>query len=558
MKAFSKILVISLVSAGLIFSGCSKKSSSSDFDHASLEGNIPEAYIPEDIALFVSYSLLNDAQFEAMEVLKDKLGGDDKFMELIAEGFDNDYEDTGLEFSEDLLPALGEQARIVLGLRTEGGDAGAFAIATLSEPKKMEDVFDALVEEGSFEKKKLSGVNAYVHENDELYAALLNDLFLVANSAEGLIEMVDMSPKDSLWESDIYQDTLAEVDDEHVFSFSLYPQRLLDVDEIVSQLSAVNGAGTIGAVENQSFTIRVEEEGFAVTGFALMDKKKADDLGVSFDRLPKEEAYLYEEVPVDGLIGYIESFGLEQAINEALKLDPENEAYEEIVKTIKNYTSMDLEEEILPFMDKGYSFAFHQNSDSIFPGMSLYVDVSSDTDNADRFIGKIDAQLTGFVSLLDISFPGAVSRETTRIDGSELSSIVLDLSAADHDGGSSIPSSLTDEPMKLTFGLLDDRLLLTTANVWEEGGSTLSEDAQFEEMREQLSSDVNQGLLYMSVDSFVDYLDTFNSLQDQLNLGVEEVESIDFEEIFEGFVGGIAMSKTADYETRFEGFLMID
>ncbi|MEK7146094.1 MAG: DUF3352 domain-containing protein, partial [Patescibacteria group bacterium] len=487
--------------------------------HTSLKGAIPEQYLPADIAMVLSYSLMDEAQFETMQTLQTELGDPDKFSKAFTDTVSKDFQDTwGLDFETDLMPAFGEQFRVVFAGRPAEveGEVEAFFIGTLSDPKKLEEVFQRLEGEEKISKMPLSDFDAWTKEGEDFYATIDGDLLLAANTPENLQAMKGMEEGESLWSEDAYQADLAELGQDHVFYGILYPGKSAENLELPSGLSLQNMPEVISS---EALVLRAEDNGFRINGYAKLDKEKADENDISFDNVPKSKPYLVQEIPSEGLMGYVESFGLKQAIDEAYKLDTETDTLAGLETSVQNYLGMDLRTEILTFMDKGYAFALHKNLDGVLPGISFFVDVSSDEENAQRFLDKVDGQITGLMTVLESAFPGAVTRGNETIDGSEFTTIELDLGSLPQTGSAPLPAAITGSPMKLSFGLMGDRLLLTTAVAWAGEGDSITDSDFYKNLSAEME-EASEGLILLDAQGVSDYAGSLRTLREQLGLTV--------------------------------------
>lgn len=554
MLKSSRIFLSSLLILSLLLTACNKPAAPAGFMHTSLKGAIPEQYMPADAAMVLSYSLMNEAQFETMQSIQTELGDPDKFSRTFLDTVNTDFQDTwGLDFETDLMPAFGEQFRVVFAGRPAEveGEVEAFFVGTLADPNKMESVFQRLVEEEKLSKLPLSNFDAWTQEGENFYATIDGDLLLAANTPENLQAMVDMEEGNSLWDVQAYQDDLAELGQDQVFYAILYPALSAQSVELPSGISLQNMPEVISS---EALVVSAEENGFRFNGYAKLDKEKADENDISFDNVPKSKPYLVEEIPAEGLMGYVESFGLKQAVDEAFKLETETDTLSGLETSVQNYLGMDLKTEILTFMDKGYAFALHKNLDGILPGISFFVDVSSDEENAQRFLDKVDGQITGLMTVLETAFPGAVTRGSATIGGEDFTTIELDLSSLPQTGETPLPAAITGSPMKLSFGLMDGRMLLTTAVAWEGEGEMITESDFYKSLSAEME-DASEGLILMDAQGISDYAGSLRALREQLGLTV--AAEFDIEELLNGFEGAIAMTKSKTYETRLEGFLKI-
>lgn len=551
MKRTLKFSLAALVVASLMLTGCGRKVDLGQ--HASNEGLMPEAFIPAEVGLFTSYSLRDADQYAAIQAIETKLGEEGQFSELFAQQLDAQYGAEEITYEEDILPALGEQFRVVFGSRPATEDVDAFTVVTLEDPEKMEDVFDVLVGQDLVESKKLSSNSAYVNEENDFYAAIHKDLLFVANRPEGLVEMLDLKEDESLWESDTFQDIMQDVGSDYVFFGGLFPELMGDDLD----LPAGFGVSEIPEViTQQSIVVRAEETGFRFDAYMVADKEAAKDSDISFDIVPKSEPYLHEVVPADGLMAYLESFGLEQTFLQAEALGDEGGGVDQINTIVESYIGMDFEDEILSFMDQGFAFALHQNGTGVVPGLTILFDVSSDPENADDFLNKLDGQLSGVQVMLDQSLPGAISRGDAEVMGEELTKISIDLTSIPSEEHGPLPTVVTESEIQLVYGIIDETyMLISMASAWEDGGESIAESDLYLTLQEELG-DIDQGLLLVSPEGMADFLTSVTSLRDQLGLanGTEMDNMID---LLEGFEGLIAASKTEAFESHFAGYLML-
>lgn len=548
-----KITLMLLLVASLALSSCGRKADLGQ--HASDEGLMPEAFIPAEVGLFSSYSLRDEGQYEALQAIEEKLGDDGKFTELLAAQLDEQYEAEGLTYQEDILPALGDRFRVVFGSRpSSGSEVEAFTVVTLADPEKMEDVFEVLADQGTVESKKLSSHDAYVSEENDIYAAIHKDLLLVANRPEALVEMLDMKESESLWENEAFQDIMQDVGSDYIFFGGLFPALMGEELELPAGFGVSNIPDVI---VQQSIVVRAEEKGLRFDAYMEADKEAAKESDISFDIVPKEAPYLMEEVPVEGLMAYLESYGLQQTFTQAEELGDDTSGIEQLELLSQSYFGMDFKEEILSFMDKGFAMALHQNGTGVVPGITLFIDISSDPDSAEEFLTKIDGQLSGLQLAFDQSLPGAITRGTANVMGEELTLIEMDLSQIPQSAGSGpLPASVTDSELQLIFGIVGDRMILSTASTWEEDGESIADSELYTTLKAELG-DADQGLLLLNPQGISDFLSTVRSLRDQLGLDNGE-QLVAIEDLLDGFTGLIAASKTEAFESHFSGYLMLE
>lgn len=501
-----------------------------------------ETLIPGDVGLFLSYSLENDEQFQAVQDLEKTLGDEGRVSRTLSETLDE-----SLNYEEDLLPALGEQFHMVYGVRAKDDGEQAFSVVTLEDVEKMQEVLDEMVKDGALTSKKLSKLDAYVNEEESFYAAIDRGTLWVTNTADALVEMRDLAEKNSLWASDVYQDSLKDIGKDYLFYGVLFPD-------------AVEGTGIAalpGMINQQTLVVRAEKEGFRFDVYVQADKEKMKEADLAFDDIPRSEPYLFEEVPTTGLMGYMESYGLQQSFEKAEKLGDESGSIEKLDTFFLNFFAMDFGDEILSFMDKGYALSLHQNGEGVIPGMSLLVDASSDKESAEEFVAQMDLQIEGLLVLLEAALPGAVSKDTVMIEGKEFTALTLDLSKIERTPGATqeLPEGLMASEIQLAYGMLEDRLLLTTAKIWQEESGSIADSDLYKDLNGQLKG-VKDGLVLFDAQGISSFVASLSSLRSDLDL--ETTASTDqLDDFLDGFLGLIAASDTQETGSHFGGFLMI-
>ncbi len=521
--------------------------------HVSKDGLIPEQFMPADLGMVLSYSLNDDEQFAAVGVLEEKLGDAGRLTRTVAESFNSQFSEVGLDYEKDLKPALGEQFRWVYGARPKEEGAEVFSVTTLEDAGKLETVFDTLTDAGSFEKKVLSGMDVYMNADDHFYATIHDDLLLVSDTPENLVSMTEVASKDSLWEVEAYQDGMKEIGQNFVFYGFLFPELYNDSVDLSGGLSIAN---IPSAIERQSIVVRAADDGFSFDVNMLANKEKAKEAGLSFDVVPKADPYLYKEMPMEGLMAYFESYGLQQTLDQASKLGDDTSSMDTIREAFRNYFGMDFDDDFMSWFDKGYVLALSQNEEGLFPGITIYVDDSSDEEHAKELMDKVDGQLSGLMSIFEEALPGAVTKDTVTIQGEEFSKVTLDLTELPRSENSPLPSVVTGSSMQLIYGVLDGRVLITTATSWEQDDpETIADSVLYSKLKGKLDS-ADQGLILLDAGQLADFATELRSLREQLGLDVSD-SALDLEDFLKGFSGAIAQSHTEAYSSMFSGYLML-
>jgi len=544
----SRILALSLVLFTVFTTGCFG-SNKAWKPHASNEGTFPEAYLPGDVALVLSYSSRMEDQKTALDAIEAQLGDAGRLGKSFSENMDSQLQGSGLDYEKDLLPALGTSYRVVFANK----DESAFSAITLEDSAAMVKALDSLVQQNQLTRKTLGSTDAYVNEEGRFYAAIDGDILLVASTADDLTGMLDRKKADSLWENDNYQAALKAMGPDYVVYAVMFPAFLAQSAGLPTGVSALPQA-----LQYQAFVARAQDQGLGMEVFVQADGEKAKSLSWDFSAIPRSKPYLFKEVPGDDLMVYMESYGLRQSMEQAQKIGDDTGSFDSLNQFFKNYFSADFNEEILSFLGKAYVFSVHHNGQGALPGLSLFVDVSENLEDAKAFANKLDAQMGTLSLVFQTALPGAVSKETTTIGGESLSTLVLDFSKLSDPalGASTLPPVLTAKPIRLSYGLIGDRLLVTTADVWTKADFTALSDGELYNSLKGHLDGANEGLILVDMQGVVDFMETLRTLRSDLSLGVPQ-QSVDLESLLKGFSGAIFASETKGLESHIKGFMML-
>jgi len=530
-----------------------------DFDsHYSDTGLIPENFLPGDVGMLFSYSLRDSVQYTAVQAVEAKLGDAGRVSRTFADQFDEQFKDLGVDFARDVQPALGDQFRALYALRmtgsnTENTTPEAFGVLTLKDPAKLETLFDVLVDAKQVEMKTLDGATAYVNNDKSFYAVIHDDLLLMADNADNLMAMLKQDSDTSFWASDTYQDALLDVGSDQVLYAMIFPANYLGAPSLPGSFSL---SDIPSIIDHQTLVVRAEEAGLRFQAFVIADEEKAKAVDVSFDAIPHSDPYLFKDVPSEHLLGYFESFGLKQSLDEATKLGAQIELLDTLRTQTRTYFGMDFDEDILSFLDKGYALAFHQNGTGILPGMSVYVDIASNPDGAKELVDKVDGQLSGLIASFGAALPGVFTKDTVTVNGATLSRIKVDLTSIPRTADSPFPTAITDSPIELIYGIVGERLLISTATAWEAAKPvSIADSTLYKDLGAELTG-VTEGLILVDAQELAGYAATLRALREQLDLQNSE-EATSIEDFLKGFEGFVAAGHSNAYDTLFGGTLKL-
>jgi hypothetical protein len=553
----AQIALTALLGTAVFLTACSGGGETIGSVHESDSGLMLEDFIPMDVDVVFSYSLLEDEQYANVQAIEAALIEDTTLTDLIAESFNEEFADTGLDLETDLIPAFGDQFRMMLGMSVES--EMIYLGATLSDPERMELVLTTLVEAGTLDEKRLSGANVYVGVDEDFYATVHDDLLLISSDVTAIENMTDL--EETLSDNEFYQDALKEVGDAHVAYGMIFQEAIManseELDASVFGLYSELGMTDVTAsTAYQVYMMAAAPNGLEFELVVQANEEKADENGVRFDHVPVVESSLYEVIPAEGMMGYAEGYGLQQTLDQAMLLEEDSEVLLAVSEFFTNYFAMDFETEILSFMDQGMAMSIHAEEGNVFPGLTFMFDASNDLENAENFVAQMHGQLSAYATLFGAELGEALQVRTLETHtGDELHLIHFDFAAIPQEEGvpTGIPTEIENATLQLAYGMMGDNLIISMADIWGEDMESIADSAFYATLNAELPEGAGLGL--MDVGGIISYIETLEGLRGDLGLG--DSEATDVIEFLDGFYGFIGKSEYEQYRAESHGFLMI-
>lgn len=528
-RVFTLILALGLLSA------CG---SSVDWDALSSEdGHVPEAYLPEDLAAVVSFSLLNEEQAQNIRDLETRMKKEESIQETLGQSLDAE--------TQALIQALGEKYRFVFGVQQgEAQEKNQFFVATLADVDAMKKSLEAMKADQTLSEYKVQGNLAYANKDKTAYFMVEKDLLLMATRPDDLVGMLDQ--KNALQKNESYVEALKEHEaTEDVFFAQLRPNSL---DAVSTK--ALTGISSL--VASQTVSIHAEGDGLAMTYTMQADPEKMKKAKLESLYEAREKAYLAKDLPAKNLMALYEAYDIAGSF-EMLKTLGGSSPLDAWSDSTQRFLGLNMDE-IMLLLDKGALVAAYQNGEAVVPGLTLLVDVESDPEKAKTLMTTIQTQLSSLAALLETSLPGALVLELAK-DEKEWNRLRLDLSQLPQNQANAVGALLSQEPLELLFGLRDNRLMLSFASVMgEENAEPLKEDARYQALLKKMQGE--EGQIYMDVQALSQYLASVRLLREAL--GLEETASLaQMESFLQGFDAFMASGESFAKGSRMDGFLQI-
>jgi hypothetical protein len=349
--------IAALIALGLALSGCGAKDQAATASGAEI--------VPADVPVFVAInSDLSSDQWRQVDELLRKFPARSM---LIGELRSSLKEDSGLEYEDDIKPALGDEIDLVW-LDFENGGSN---IVALTKPKD-EDAFERMLEKGNS-----SGP-------DELICEKTEGWFACADSQAKVDRFQAMPSEGKLADDELFNDALAELPDEALVHVYVRGQSIV---EALKDFDFPGAPLPLGADQQPEFlSAALAAEG---SGFRLVGSGRAAQAPQA---QPKPfESKLLDVVPADAVAFLTFKGGdtYQQQLDELEK----NEAYRMGVREFERMLGMPLSSLLKVFEDE---VALYVRPGSPIPEVTLLIEAPNEQDT----LRKVDTAITALTKTL--------------------------------------------------------------------------------------------------------------------------------------------------------------
>jgi len=570
----------------LIFSGCQQTSSGLPSALATSKGLLAEAFLPQDSFVVFEFGANNQQQQDTFAKLLQHFPAEDQktFGQNLVDGFDHDLTTVGLDYQKDIVPAIGNNLRVLVAIKgqpSQQKEPDVYAFVPLADPSKLDSVFDKLVQSGSFTKENYnsSAIFSRTNSNNPQFMARVDDMLIVTNSENNLKQALDRqhSAQPSLLQDQSYQKALQQLKPSLAFIY-INVQGVFDVlrqdptsrTQFEKAFGQLPGGSFVSALQGEMFSVQAEDQGLRLYGSVFGDGQKMKALSENFLTIPNHQPYLYKRVPGDSTIAYFEGYNLHQILNYDFEQLQNVDGFSDGLTAIKNSFSqigLDFDKDVLTLFDEGTAFVFRNNG-TIFSSMGFYTDVEKHFDEANKVMQKLNLILDGVLKNARASAlkdtPDLVTNEAVDMNGSKVYVLRLHLDkAGSQNKNLAMLQLFLTKPLELWYGVTNDKLAFIAFEPnFDQIYSTspkIADDKNFQQVVAQLPG-LNSGLFYLSPATFVDYLDKIvglssmnsaNSTQDQQNY--QKMRA--YLKAFTGFV--FTTTPVSAGEAHIEGFIKV-
>jgi hypothetical protein len=349
--------IAALIALVLAVSGCGAKDQAATASGAEIA--------PANASAFVSIdSDLSSDQWRQVDELLRKFPA---YPMLVGEVRESLEEDTGLDYEDDVKPALGDEVDLVWLDFANGGEN---AVA-LTQPKD-EDAFEKMIEKGNQEGP------------DDLICEKLDDWSVCSDTRAKIERFRQQSGDEKLADDQVFNDALAELPDSALVHVYVRGQGIIDALKDLDFAGSPLPLGADQGLEYVSAALAAEGSGFRLVGAGRAAKAPET-------QTEPFESKLLEVVPGDA-VAFLAFKGGDAYAQQQRELE-KNEAYRMGVRELERMLGMPLSELLKVFKDE---VALYVRPGSPFPEVTLLIEAPNEQDT----LKKVDATITALTKTL--------------------------------------------------------------------------------------------------------------------------------------------------------------
>lgn len=452
------------------------------------------------------------------------------FGKLFINGFDSKLEDSQISWDKDIAPifkgkwSLGFATDQDLSDHSKKPDHLYFA-GKFSEIKAVKSLLNksAAGKVGYWENveyEKNDGVEYWTNNSSQVYLAIDDDIFLIANSDEARKSAVNRLEKglDSFDGSKMSKDGFVRVYAKNNFSnpsetmaVKLFGQRYLKMLEAV-KFFIVN----VSALEG----------GFKAVAFSEVEINAFKDLGVN----PDYRVSLIDKVNSKGLIYYGEGSSMKAEIWGYL-LPDESDSDKKLLQGFFSDSDKQILKKLDPFFSVPYAIAI-SDRESFLPAVAVYFQFDEkDAEKAKVLSADFDGYVDEVIKELTVGF---LKKDLVAVKGGALHKVYFDWKALPI--SQSFGIDLTSMKTEFYYGLMGDNvfvLALYTDFPNDYGQNPLSADPQYLDAVKKLGDIYGSSVSYLNTAPFLTYIDRFIPL---IKADMPEFQGSQMESMYKFFV----------------------
>lgn len=489
-----------------------------------------ETLLPADLFMLAKFGTNDQQQIDNLKLLNGYFPNNP--MGLIVQEFNDGFksgaslEEMGLNYETDLLPILKEQSEVFFALAPGEGDSldkvkGVLAV-TLGDIGKMDKLLQVQVDKATFKKEQYNGQDYFSEVSDEIssiFVTRVEDTLFIATDLGTMQRGIDgyKNGQNVLINNRVYQRAIADYRSSVGFLYGDF-SRLMDFiskagtdgQTIADSLNTVGlDESGISAIESQTILITVEKEGIRLV-VNVKAKGGADLQNVAGN---VEKAYLLNRIPAKYPVLYAEGYNLSQSYESFAKLAISDGDLQTGLQEFEQFfagVGLDFQKDILTFLNKGYAIVL-EDTDSVFPSLGIYVDVSGNVVGAEKTLARID---DGFNMLWEQAKSEApeisMVASLEEVVAGKLWKFRLNLDTLVAGQSANMVKKLSGQKVEFYYGLLPDKTLVFALKPDLEkvygGAPKVADGAEFKQALSYLA-DAEYGVSFLAPAQVLSYFD---------------------------------------------------
>ncbi len=509
----------------LSFTGCGEKLAvSGNSAFTSDKGVKVETLLPEQVSILLS---LGTKEVEQQN----------KFAKLIQAFPQDSFKNTlttQIAHLEDILPLIGEHPRAMVAF-TGGVDTptpDVIAIVAITDETATDTALEKLTQEG-YIKNSTNG--AIIYSKEDFSLVRYQDLVILATKKTLIEEALKRSQEKtaSLLQNQNYQKGIAKVNGSFGFLFSDTQYFLDSIPKVTTELQQVSSSKLMAALEGEIYGFYAEDQGLRIKGSTYADEKKLQETKASFNELNLHEAYLYKQIPGDGMAYYLELYNPRNTFETAFERYENTPNSKQTFAQIRSFFTLqgiDVEKDLLTFLDRGMAFSIRKVG-GIIPEIGLYIDASSNPTGAKKVMEKMQSTLETLFQQVSTAPEAApllklLTHEKTPDANYKWSIDLNKLSAEDKQ---KLPPLFINTIPSLTFGTTPKDVAFIKLGI--EGDTTIKTFADNEDLKQAQSfiDGFDKGFFYINPQAFMSYFDDLVAFAQSFGTGNSTAQTQEYE-----------------------------
>lgn len=571
-----KKFFVALFACGLFVLGGCQQAGDDPNAHSGFttsQGVKAESFLPQESFMVVKFGT-DDAQQKAnLEKLASYFPQEawKNLMIELARDFNDEFAELGMTFEDDLLPAIGDNAQIMIGFFgeiSEEEEPDILAVLSFAQPDTFAGWMEAATSEGNGQKQSYKNYSIYNGPGQESYIVPYKDVLIMGSTVKIVKEAIDRAEAGgpSLLGNSSYQKGLAKMPNAMGFFFidPRFSLKVLESDpEVMKELGDTEFMeDVLEAIEGEFFAFSAEEDGIRIAGAVYGDVAKWKELEdiANFD---VEPAYLYRTLPGEGVLLYMESSNFQKSAKAMMQMYKNMEGFDEGMDAMKSALQaqgIDFDSDVLGFMDRGYAMGFYDLG-SIIPSFGMFVDASSNRAGAEKVMAQLYSGIDGQLQDLPAELEPLLSHEESVTKGQQNYGLALDITKLPEEELAEVPEELRSTKLEFHYGVdTDDLAYFAFYPGFDVGDyTTMETNDRFRDALADIPG-FDRGISYFDIEGTMAYVDRVVDFAQRMEGG--SADDLGEYQMVRAYVSPIkslimAAAEAAEGEVELQGFLQI-